>query len=717
MEPEARARVKGSRPWKLLLISGALMVCVAGMLVVTSRNVLNSTRFGANIAASLGDERVASYVAGHVTDAIIAQRPDLVSVRPILLSSVRAIVSSEPFAATVRASARSAHRFFFEQAGSRLVLSLPDIGTVVRSALAQASPELAAKIPPGIEAQLASGNAERAISTFLRVWKLGDTLLLVAWIAWYAGLGLIVLGIALAPDRRRGVAEAGVALLTVAVVFLSVAPAARLVTAAAIQDPEMAGLAHGMLMAFLGRLRLAALLVGVPGLVLLAAGSSYLQKVDPLTVARRLIQGLAAPPETRWLRLARALGLLLLGTLAVIWPVSMLIGLTVLTGIALLHTGLRAVFELIIGTLGSEAAATNAIAGRRWPLAVGAAVVVIGLGGIGAWLLRSDRGGPVIATTTACNGSAILCDRRVDQVVFPTAHNAFSNTSISNWMFPHHLRSMPEQLEDGVRGMLLDIHYGIPAGDRIKTDMDAELATDFGFSSRDKIAAAVGPEGYAVAMRIRDRLVAGENAERGIYFCHGFCEIGAYPVVPVLKEVRDWMVANPGEVVVFSIEDYVSPAEIDSAFREAGLAELAYTGSITPWPTLRELIDSGQRLIVLLESGHIGAQYLLPGFQITFETKYSFRTPADFNCDPNRGSTGSLFMLNHWIETTPTPKPSNAAIVNAYDVLLARARRCQRERGHLPNLLTVDFAGIGDLLRVARTLNGLDPTTAAGASR
>ena len=707
----------GSRAWKVLLVAGAIMVGIAGLLVVTSRNILNSTRFGANIGASLGDERVATYVAGQVTDAIIAQRPNLVTVRPILLSSVRAIVSSEPFIATVRASARSAHRFFFEQAGSRLVLSLPDIGTVVRSALAQASPELAAKIPPGIEAQLASGDAERAITTFLRVWQFGDQLLFWAWIAWYAGLVFLVLAIVLAPDRRRGVAEAGVALITVGVVFLSIVPAARLVTAAAFQDPELAGFVHGVIKAFLGRLRFAALLVGVPGLVLLAAGSSYLQKVSPLDVGRQLLQLLAAPPAARGLRVAWALALLLLGTVALLWPIQMLAGVSLLVGIGMLHGGLRAIFELIIGKLQGEAAARSATFGRRWPIAVGAAVVVLGLGGVGAWLLRTGRGEPVIASTAMCNGSAILCDRRVDQVVFPTAHNAFSNTSVSGWMFPHHLRSMPEQLQDGVRGMLLDIHYGIPAGNRIKTDMDAELATDFGFSSRDKIAGAVGPEGFAVAMRIRDRLVAGENAARGIYFCHGFCEIGAYPVVPVLKEIRDWMVANPGEVVVFSIEDYVSPAEIDSAFREAGLAEFAYAGSITPWPTLRELIDSGQRLIVLLESGHVGAQYMLPGFQITFETKYSFRTPADFNCDPNRGSTGSLLMVNHWIETTPTPKPSNAEIVNAYDVLLARARQCQRERNHVPNLLVVDFAGIGDLLRVARTLNGLDSAAVSGVAR
>ena len=64
--------------------------------------------------------------------------------------------------------------------------------------------------------------------------------------------------------------------------------------------------------------------------------------------------------------------------------------------------------------------------------------------------------------------------------------------------------------------------------------------------------------------------------------------------------------------------------------------------------------------------------------------------------------------MNHWIESTPTPRPSNAAVVNAYDFLLSRARLCQRERRRLPNLVAVDFYATGDLLRVVRTLNGLD---------
>ena len=59
------------------------------------------------------------------------------------------------------------------------------------------------------------------------------------------------------------------------------------------------------------------------------------------------------------------------------------------------------------------------------------------------------------------------------------------------------------------------------------------------------------------------------------------------------------------------------------------------------------------------------------------------------------------------MSTDPVPKPSDAAAVNAYAPLLARARARQRIRHHLPNLLAVNFYKRGDLFRVVDALNGV----------
>ena len=85
-----------------------------------------------------------------------------------------------------------------------------------------------------------------------------------------------------------------------------------------------------------------------------------------------------------------------------------------------------------------------------------------------------------------------------------------------------------------------------------------------------------------------------------------------------------------------------------------------------------------------------------------------FHTVEEFSCRANRrGDGGTLFLMNNWVETTPTPKPSNAAVVNAYPFLLARARECEKERHHIPNIVAVDFYRTGDVVRVVDALNGV----------
>ncbi|HWE23948.1 MAG TPA: hypothetical protein VG496_08400, partial [Myxococcales bacterium] len=473
--------------------------------------------------------------------------------------------------------------------------------------------------------------------------------------------------------------------------------------------PALRGFAHGVWTAFYGNLRLGGLLFVGIGVLLGAMGGAVLDSADPVRRARELAGQLTRTPVHRGARFARAAVLVTAGLASVIWPAQVLAVAGTIAGLILAYAGLREL-SLLAGPVAERIPAAGQSARRgRWRPWVAAAftcaAVAFGL----AWFFRSVSMQEAPAgLPRSCNGSPALCGRRVAEVVFPGAHNAMSHAEIGDWMFPHHGHGIARQLEDGVRALLLDIHYGIPTGGRIKTDLDSELG------SREQLEKAVGPEGTAAAMRIRDRLVGGKDAERGIYFCHGFCELGAYEVAPALGAVRQFLVEHPGELLVLILEDYVTPADLERAFAESGLVDFVYSGATARWPTLHELIARNQRVIVFTESGRPGAPWLLPAFESFQETPYTFHTPAEMSCRPNRGgSTGTLFLLNHWIETTPAPRPSNAAVVNAYDFLLARAKRCQRERRHVPNVIAVDFYATGDLLRVARTLNGTEPPEAS----
>jgi hypothetical protein len=320
-----------------------------------------------------------------------------------------------------------------------------------------------------------------------------------------------------------------------------------------------------------------------------------------------------------------------------------------------------------------------------------------------AWfVLRSGATPLEPEAPVACNGSTALCDRTLDQVVFPTSHNSMGGADVPGWMFPSQSAGIERQLADGIRGFLIDAHYGFPVGDKVKTDLEDEKA------AMAKYEAALGKEGMAAVLRIRDRLAGEKLGERDVYMCHGFCELGALKLVPALRQMRDFLVANPGEVLIIVIQDEsVTPQDVERCFQESGLIDFVYRGPASPpWPTLRHMVETDQRVLVMAENATAGVDWYHPAFEVLQETPYTFHDPAEFSNKPNRGGTGgSLYLLNHWIESTPMPKPSNAAIVNAREPLLDRIRSFRRERGHYPNLVAVDFCGVGDLVSVVREIN------------
>jgi len=698
----------------VLLTLGVVLLVLTTIVLVTARGILDPDPFSRRLASSLGRQPVVDYLAQQITDGIVAQRPNLVALKPILEGSVRGVVASEPFRALVRRSARSAHHAMFEAAGQRVVLALPDFSALVRGALSQVSPDMAAKLPPFLETGLGSEKTQHALSLFIRFWQWGTILVRIAWGLWALGILLILAGVWVSPDRRRMLVHTGGALAVGGVVLLAVPFSGRILGYVIADEPGLRGALVGVWLSYFAPIRWMALIYGGTGLVLASAGTTVMEAVDPLARGRWLWDRAFAHDAATPVRVARAAAALAAAVWAIAAPMQVVQASAVLAGLVLAYLGLRELFRLLLAYVpGAVVAEREGHGGRIW-LAVGATVfvVVIALGLVARRALRSGDQALVAAdAVTTCNGSESLCDRAINEVVFPGAHNAMSNSEVPNWLFPHHNHGIRRMLDDGIRMLAIDVHYGVPTAGRIRTDFDRESV------SVDKISDAIGAEAAAAAVRIRNQLVGEAEGPSGMYFCHGFCELGAYPVDSTLRQIHDFMVLNPGEVVMLVVEDYVQPLDLMHAFEDAGLTQFVYTGPVhEPWPTLREIIDADQRLIVFAESGKPGVGWLRPAWTTFMETPYHFPHIEDFSCRPNRNDDhGELFQINHWIETTPAPRPSNAAIVNAYDFLLRRARQCQRERRHIPNVIAVDFYDIGDVLRVARTLNGLD--TAAVASR
>ncbi|HET9387512.1 MAG TPA: hypothetical protein VFO67_20415, partial [Gemmatimonadales bacterium] len=271
---------RSARMSATLLIAGSVGIWLAFIVGGAARGIIRPDPFARRLAGALSDERVSRYVAARITDAIIEQRPNLVSVRSIIEPSVGTVVASAPFRAVVRTSARAAHRSLFES-GKNVVLSLPDVAVLVRSALTRANPELASKIPPSIEASLASSEAEQAFTRFITAWGLVGRILWAAWIVLILGLGAFVAGIWVAPDRQNALVRTGAAFGAVALALIAVLPAGRLLAASITPDPELRGVVHGVWVAYFAPVKLGAVIAACIGVVLVSAGSTMLEALDP----------------------------------------------------------------------------------------------------------------------------------------------------------------------------------------------------------------------------------------------------------------------------------------------------------------------------------------------------------------------------------------------------------------------------------------------------
>jgi hypothetical protein len=643
---------------------------------------------------------------------VLARAADLVAFRPIIESAASGIVSSRAFTGLFRAAVRDVHRAVFDRDRDTVTLTVADVGTLLAAALEQVSPSLARRLEATERVALLSRDIGSVGGDLAR---LADRIRVLAIALLGLSLILAAGALALSNDRRRTVVELGIGVAAAGVLLVVAYAVLRSLAIDRLDGPESRAAAGAVWDAFLGDLRTAAWIVAGSGAVVAAAAASIIRPVDVRDPLRRAAARLAAEPRRPALRVLRGVGLVAAGVLVLVEREAVLQLLLTVAGVYLIYAGATVVLRLVYrppagGEARRQAANRARSPARRLATGLLAAALIAG-----AVTIFVGAGG---ATTAApapgpCNGHEELCARGLDGVVLPATHNAMSAPTPGKYSSQQD-RPIADQLADGIRGLLIDTHYA----DRLP---NGRLRTLFG--SREELRRqaeqdGLNPDAVDAAIRIRERLGFAGEGERGMYLCHTFCELGGTPLEPVLDEVRDFLVANPNEVLVVINQDYVTPEDFVAALDDAGLAELAYRGPVgADWLSLREMIDTDRRVLFLAENEAGSAPWYRLAYEaITEETPYAFNEVAQLtaaaelpaSCEPNRGPAGApLFLLNHWITTDPVPRPSNAAAVNAYDPLLARVRACERLRRQLPNLVAVDFYLRGDLFRAVDTLNGV----------
>ena len=661
--------------------------------------------FATRAASALEDEQVRAALASQLVDAFTNNvTPNVLIVRPLLLPAVSAVAKTPQFRRIFELVVRARHRALFE-GGSGFVFDLDRAGGALVDAIRAVSPRAARAISP--DRRLRITTLEPRSFELVATHAIGD---LARW--WWPLLGLSLLCLTActlaAGGFRPALASAGASIAAAGLTVAGVVSMAGLVVvshAGTIGDDggDLARSAVAALWdALFADLRTAALVAAVAGALVVGLVSAE-QFNQRLTGARTWLDTALRSPR-RGARFGRAVVLALVGAALLLQP-----GLTLRAAAVVLALVLLAVSVAQVGEPASApAAAASRPAGGFSPVAAGISAAVLVAATVVVVLVLPGPGAPPAesaAPGSGCNGSPALCRRRLNEVEFAATHNSYAAADEPGWYFASQRFGIERQLRDGIRALLVDVHYGVPdpRSGRIRTDLAYEG------SSRNKVARELSPEALRVAERIAPTVGRDvPDGPRGVYLCHTLCELGAEPLTEQLRLIERFIAANPRDVIVLFVEPYVPPREIEKALREADLLDrVAEISRDEPLPTLGELIRAGTPVVVLAEQDGGARPWYLDGFSYVQDTPLGATRSSQLRCTRYRGSADSpLFLVNHWIPPFPPSVTRNQRIGGGY--LERRLTRCGRRRQLVPNLVAVDFYERSGVVDVVTRRNARD---------
>ena len=235
-----------------------------------------------------------------------------------------------------------------------------------------------------------------------------------------------------------------------------------------------------------------------------------------------------------------------------------------------------------------------------------------------------------------------------------------------------------------------------------------------------------------------------------------------------LREIKGFLEKNPHDVVTILLNDFIyDPIKITKVFKNAGLMSYVYAQDRDkPWPTFRELIETGERLIVFTDVDYDRALYPwlnYRNFYNAWDGSYDFKstdiftnpqTPLEKFGDfaPRSGAdvqtirsqianpkitaeerkslialykkmahmveeTGARNMLldiTHAVTQGLAGSKSAATVINKRSVFRAHMKRIAEAARHIPNSISIDFYEYpneanpkGDVFDVIDELNGV----------
>lgn len=247
--------------------------------------------------------------------------------------------------------------------------------------------------------------------------------------------------------------------------------------------------------------------------------------------------------------------------------------------------------------------------------------------------------------------------KKINEVTIPATHNSFNHAP--KFELPNVNESVSEQLENGVRALELDPNY-------------------------------LGKE---------------------ILLFHGLGGVlGTQPVSEVLAEVLAFLQQNPSEIVVIKMHSKVPSAELAALVDRAGLAPYLFAlkkGEAIPTPA--ELVKDNRRLLITNAGAKLSSRLSLCTTRWNLKSPEALWPPREHrrekdNLAPCKGDFFSViaFAVDAALGTGSL---ENARVINDYDALLNLTEMAWKLNGKKIWRIEVDFPDIGNVYKVADTLN------------
>jgi len=278
-----------------------------------------------------------------------------------------------------------------------------------------------------------------------------------------------------------------------------------------------------------------------------------------------------------------------------------------------------------------------------------------------------------------CNGHTELCDRPYGNITFVGAHDSFASSYNPFALSRTQEVDVSSQLRQGVRLLQVQAHMN----------------------------------------------------GKDVHFCHTSCILyDGGKVQNYFRKVKNFLDRHPNEVVTIIIAnpENVTTSVWQPIFESTGFADMAYVPPQSSpmmrdqWPTLREFLDTGKRLVIFIDKGaedNTAVPYLFSQFTVMWEDAYD---PIDskFPCKVDRTSgpllpSQQLNLMNHNLdfELIPIghglriPDRLNTPRTNSIYSIMAHASHCAPLVNDLyPNFVLLDFVNIGQAQEAVARLNG-----------